>query len=328
MIKQSRVSLNAFIAGALVSAGLTVATSAHAEWPADQPIKVIVPQAAGGTNDTVARLIGVELGKALGQSVVVENHPGASGAIGMQTAARSAANGYTLAIASDTAAILSATRKMGWKLDRDMTGVALIGDQPMAVAVSARSDYHDLKGLLTAAKDKPGSIAFGTSGLGTSQHIVGEWLASLAGVQMIHVPYKGGGQAVSDLVAGTTPAAVLGYAPLLAQARNNNVRIVAITTGERNPATPDVPTLKELGYPDIVRAQWVGVVAPKGTPPEIVKRLSDALDGIVKQPAIQAKLLEMGVTPKAMDAGAFTAFIHKDVTDWGKLVTQLHIKLD
>jgi len=328
MIKLSRVSLNAFIAGALVSAGLTVATSAHAEWPTDQPIKVIVPQAAGGTNDTVARLIGVELGKALGQSVVVENHPGASGAIGMQTAARSAANGYTLAIASDTAAILSATRKMGWKLDRDMTGVALIGDQPMAVAVSARSDYHDLKGLLTAAKDKPGSIAFGTSGLGTSQHIVGEWLASLAGVQMIHVPYKGGGQAVSDLVAGTTPAAVLGYVPLLAQARNNNVRIVAITTGERNPATPDVPTLKELGYSDIVRAQWVGVVAPKGTPPEIVKRLSDALDGIVKQPAIQAKLLEMGVTPKAMDAGAFTAFIHKDVTDWGKLVTQLHIKLD
>ncbi|ALM86908.1 hypothetical protein ASB57_11410 [Bordetella sp. N] len=320
--------MRVFFSGALLSVGLATAASAHAEWPLDQPIKVIVPQAAGGTNDTVARLIGVELGKALGQSVVVENHPGASGAIGMQTAARSAANGYTLAIASDTAAILSATRKMGWKLDRDMTGVALIGDQPMAVAVSARSDYRNLTDLIAAAKDKPGSIAFGTSGLGTSQHIVGEWLAKLAGVQMIHVPYKGGGQAVSDLVAGTTPAAVLGFAPLLAQARNNNVRIVAVTTAQRNPATPDVPTLKELGYPDVVRAQWVGIVAPRDTPPEIVKRLSDAIGGVVQQPVVQAKLLEMGVTPKAMDASAFNAFIHKDVTDWGNLVTQLHIKLD
>lgn len=328
MITLSRATISALFAGALTSAALTVGATAHAEWPADQPIKLIVPQAAGGTNDTVARLIGVELGKALGQSVVVENHPGASGAIGMQAAARSAANGYTLAIASDTAAILSATRKMGWKLDRDMTGVALIGDQPMAVAVSARSDYRSLKDLIAAAKDKPGTLAFGTSGLGTSQHIVGEWLANLAGVQMIHVPYKGGGQAVSDLVAGTTPAAVLGYAPLLAQARNDNVRIVAITTAQRNPATPDVPTLKELGYADIVRAQWVGIVAPRDTPAGIVKRLSDAVGGIVQQPAIQAKLLEMGVTPKAMDAGAFNAFIHKDVSDWGNLVTQLHIKLD
>lgn len=323
-----KANSRALLLGIAFCAGLLGAATARAEWPGDQPIRLVVPQAAGGTNDTVARLIGVELGKALNQSVVVENHPGASGAIGMQTAARSPANGYTLAIASDTAAILSATRKMGWKLDRDMTGVAMIGDQPMGVAVSARSGYHTLAELITAARNKPGTIAFGTSGLGTSQHIVGEWLAHLAGVQMIHVPYKGGGQAITDLVSGTTPAAVLGFAPLLGQSRNGEVRIVALTSAQRDPAAPDVPTLKELGYPDITRTQWVGVVAPRGTPPEIVKRLSDTLAGVVRQPDVQAKLSAIGITPKPLGAADFDAFIHRDVADWGNLVTQLNINLD
>ncbi|WLW63706.1 tripartite tricarboxylate transporter substrate binding protein [Achromobacter aegrifaciens] len=328
MNSRSRAARRTLLAAILLGTGLVGSGAVHAAWPEDQAIKVIVPQAAGGTNDTVARLIGVELGKALGQSVVVENQPGASGAIGMQAAARSPANGYTLAIASDTAAVLSATRKMGWRLDRDMMGVALVGEQPMAVAVSARSEYRSLAQLISAAKDKPDTVAFGTSGLGTSQHIIGEWLAHLAGVQMVHVPYKGGGQAVTDLVAGNTPAAVLGFAPLLAQARNHAVRIVAITTAERNPATPEVPTLKELGYSDITRSQWVGVVTPRGTPPAIVKRLSDAIGDIVRQPAIQAKLMEIGVTPNPMDGATFDGFIHKEVADYGSLVTQLHIKLD
>lgn len=312
----------------LLGAGLLGAAAASAEWPADQPIKIIVPQAAGGTNDTVARLMGVELGKALGQTVVVENRPGASGAIGMQLASRSPADGYTLAIASDTASILSATRKMDWRLDHDMAGVAMVGDQPIGVAVSVRAPYASLDELLAAARKEPGTIAFGTSGLGTSQHIVGEWLTHLAGVQMIHVPYKGGGQAVTDLVSGTTPAAVLGFAPLLGQARRGGLRIVAVTTAERNPALPEVPTLKELGYPQITRSQWVGVVAPRDTPPAIVKRLSDAMAAIGAQPAIQDKLREIGLTPKSMDAAQFDAFIHKDVADWGRLVTELNIKLD
>lgn len=324
----SRITIRIFFAGVLSAASLASTSAAYAAWPKDQPIRIIVPQAAGGTNDTVARLIALELGKALDQSVVVENTPGASGAIGMQAASRAAPDGYTLAIASDTAAILSATRKMSWKLDRDMMGVALVGDQPMAVAVSARSNYQDFAELMADAKARPDTIAFGTSGLGTSQHIVGEWLANLAGVKMIHVPYKGGGQAVIDLVSGTTPAAVLGFAPLLAQARNDKVRIVAVTTSQRDPAMPDVPTLNELGYPDINRAQWVGFVAPRGTPQEIVDRISGSVAEIVKQPAVRAKLLEMGLTPKSLDAKEFDGFIQKDVAGWGDLVKKLNIKLD
>ena len=177
---------------------------------------------------------------------------------------------------------------MDWRLDHDMAGVAMVGDQPIGVAVSMRAPYASLDELLAAARKEPGTIAFGTSGLGTSQHIVGEWLTHLAGVQMIHVPCKGGGQAVTDLVSGTTPAAVLGFAPCW-KARSGGIRIVAVTTAERNPPCRRVPTLTELGYPQITRSQWVGVVAPRDTPPAIVKRLSDAMAAIGAQPAIQDK---------------------------------------
>ncbi len=192
-----RRSVGAFFLMSVMAAS----ASALAAWPDDQPITIIVPQAAGGTNDTAARMIGVELGKALGQTVVVENRPGASGAIGMGAAAKSRPDGYTLAIASDSATVLSATREnLPWRLERDMVGVAKIGEQPIVVGVSAQAPYRSLAEMLTAAREAPGKLSFGSSGVGTNQHIIGEWLASLAGVSMIHVPYKGGGQAVTDLI--------------------------------------------------------------------------------------------------------------------------------
>jgi tripartite-type tricarboxylate transporter receptor subunit TctC len=236
-----------------VTGWLGSASAARAAWPQDQPLRIIVPQAAGGTNDTAARMVAVELGKALGQSVVVENRPGASGAIGMQTAVQAKADGYTLAVASDTATILGAVRRdLPWQFKRDLVGISMIADQPIAVAASARSPYKSLADLIAAAKAQPGAIAFGTSGLGTSQQIAGEWLAREAGVQLTHVPYKGGGQAITDLVGGQVPAAVLGVAPVIGQYRSGNVRILAITSEQRDPALPDVPTLRELGYRDIV----------------------------------------------------------------------------
>lgn len=318
----------ACLAGALtLAAGLCGMNPALAAWPDDQPIKIVVPQAAGGTNDTVARIIAVSLGKSLGQSVVVENRPGASGAIGMQVVARSAPNGYTLAVASDTAAILSATQSLPWKLDRDLAGVAMIGDQPIGIAVPARSSYHTLADLLAAAKSRPGVLAFGSSGLGTDQHIVGEWLASLAGVQLIHVPYKGGGQAITDLIAGTVPAAVLGFSPLWVQQHSGNVHILAISAPSRTPVAPDIPTLKELGY-DIDRTQWVGIVAPEKTPPAIVERLSAALGQILQDPQTIRHLRDEGLTARAMDSRQFDGFIKQNVSDWAGIVKKLNITLN
>ena len=222
------------------------------EWPKERPIRIIVPQAAGGTNDIVTRLIALELGKALGQSIIVENKPGASGAIGMQAAATATPDGYTFAVASDSIAIISATKEsLSWRLGKDLIGVSLLGEQPIGIAVSGQTPYQTLQDLINAAKNKPDSLSYGTSGQGTNQHYIGEWLAKQGNFKWIHVPYKGGGQAIIDLTGGTTPAAVLGFAPLLAQQKKGGIRILAITSAQRNVSAPTVPTLSELGFKDI-----------------------------------------------------------------------------
>ena len=277
---------------------------------------------AGGTNDMVARLMGVELGKALGQTVVVENRPGASGAIGMQLASRSPADGYTLAIASDTASILSATRKMDWRLDHDMAGVAMVGDQPIGVAVSMRAPYASLDELLAAARKEPGTIAFGTSGLGTSQHIVGEWLTHLAGVQISTCP-KGGGQAVTDLVSGTTPAAVLDFAPLLGQSAQRRDTHRCRHHGRTQPRHAGGADADRIGLP----ADHALAMGGRGGAAR--HAAGDRQAPVRRHGRHRRAAGDTGQAARdrpdaqSMDAAQFDAFIHKDVADWGRLVTEL-----
>lgn len=305
------------------------AAPAFGAWPADQPIKIIVPQAAGGTNDTVARIIGVELGKALKQSVIVENRPGAAGAIGMEAVVKAKPDGYTLGLASDSAALLDVIRPNApWRFGRDAVGVGMIGEQPIAVAVPANSAYKTLAELLQDAKARPGKLAFGTSGVGSSQHIVGEWLANLAAVQVVHVPYKGGGQAITDLVGGQVPYAVLGLAPLLAQQKAGKVRVLAVTTARRDPALPQVPTLTELGFPQIALAQWAGVVAPDDVPAPVLQRLSQELENVLLLPNVRQQLTDAGMQPRQLGTGPFTAFLRETVATWTRLVSTLKLKLE
>jgi tripartite-type tricarboxylate transporter receptor subunit TctC len=302
---------------------------AAAAWPDDQPVRIIVPQAAGGTNDTVARLLSVGLGRLLKQTVIVDNRPGASGAIGMQAVAQSKPDGYTLGLASDSAALLDVTRPLlGWEFKRDLQGVGMIGEQPICIAVSARSNWVSLAEVLKAAKDKPGGIAYGTSGVGTSQHVVGEWLAKLAQVQLLHVPYKGGGQATTDIVSGQVPLAVLGLAPMLAQAKAGSVRIVAITSPRRTAALPGVATMTELGYAPISVTQWAGVVAPAGTPEVIVKQLSEAIAKVVASVEVRKHLTEAGIDAKPLGYLEFDRFLKDNVDTWARVVPSLNLKLD
>jgi tripartite-type tricarboxylate transporter receptor subunit TctC len=301
---------------------------ASAAWPSDQPIKIIVPQSAGGTNDTVARIVAVELGKSLKQSVIVENRPGAAGAIGMQEVARSKPDGYTLGLASDSAALLDVVHpSTQWSFERDLTGVGMIGEQPIAVAVPAKSSFKNLQAVLDAARARPDTVAFGSSGTGSGQHIIGEWLAKLAGVKLVHVPYKGGGQAMTDLAGGQIPLAVLGLAPMLAQQKGGTVRIVAITTAKRDPSLPQVPTLSELGFPQIALAQWAGIVAPAGVPPAIVQKLSDALVTVLNTPRIRQQLSDAGLRPEPQGAAAFDRFLKQNVRMWADLIPTLSLKL-
>ena len=299
------------------------------EWPKERPIRIIVPQAAGGTNDIVTRLIALELGKALGQSIIVENRPGASGAIGMQAAATAAPDGYTFAVASDSIAIISATKEsLSWRLGKDLIGVSLLGEQPIGIAVSSQTPYQTLQDLINAAKNKPDSLSYGTSGQGTNQHYIGEWLAKQGNFKWIHVPYKGGGQAIIDLTGGTTPAAVLGFAPLLAQQKKGGIRILAITSAQRNVSAPTVPTLSELGFKDIVINQWVGIVSPKNLPPSILNKMSKEIGIVLEKPEIKSKLLEVGLTAKPMAANEFELFLKTSIQRWSELNKTLQIPID
>ena len=321
--------LKCAVQATMVCLGMLAASAAHAAWPTDQSIKLIVAQAPGGTNDTVARIVAVELGKVLGQTVIIDNKPGASSAIGMQAVVQAKPDGYTLGLASDSAALLDTVRgARTWKFKQDLQGVAMIGEQPISIAVSAKTPYQSLADVVKAAKEKPGELAYGTSGVGSSQHVVGEWLAKLAQARLIHVPYKGGGQAMTDLVSGQVPVAVLGLAPMLAQEKAGKVRIVAVTTPKRDPSVPKVPTLSELGYPQISLAQWAGVVAPAGTPPELVKRLSDAMQKVLALPAVKQQLLDAGVQPVLMDHLRFSEFLRANVDMWSALVPSLNLKLE
>ena len=324
MIKTPPFALSVFI-----STFFTLLTpAAQAAWPNDQPIKIIVPQAAGGTNDTLARMVGAELSKLLGQTVVIDNRPGASGAIGMQATVQAAPDGYTIALASDSAALLDVLRpNLPWKFKSGLQGVVMIGEQPISIATSSKTTFKTFQQVIDAAKAKPESLGYGSSGIGSAQNIVGEWVASLAGVKLVHVPYKGGGQAANDLVSGQIPLAVLGLAPMLKQQQAGNVRILAVTTPERSKALPEVPTLTELGYPQIALAQWAGLVAPAATPQPIIQKLSDALMKVLAEKSIRDKMSAAGITPKPLKYQQFDAFLKKTVDTWQQVVPKLNIKI-
>lgn len=302
---------------------------ARAQWPKDQSIRIVVPQATGGTNDTVARIVAAEMGPLLGQSVVVENRPGAAGAIGTQAVVQAKPDGYTLGIASDSSTLLNVVRpSLSWNFARSVAGVGMVGEQPIAIAVPSGSPHASLKDVLEAARARPGTIGFGSSGVGSSQHIVGEWLASLASVRLNHIPYKGGGQAITDLVAGQIPLAVLGVAPLLPYQRSDKVRILAVTTAQRSPSLPQVPTLTELGYPRIALAQFVGVIAPAGLPPEVLDRLSSTLQTVLAKPQVKQKLADAGLQPATMAGPAFTDYLKRTSATWAELVPALKLTLE
>jgi tripartite-type tricarboxylate transporter receptor subunit TctC len=325
VIKTAPIALRAFFS-ALLTFNVPAALAA---WPDDQPLKIIVPQAAGGTNDTLARMVGAELSKVLGQTVVIENRPGASGAIGIQAVVQAAPDGYTLALASDSAALLDVLRpNLSWKFRDSLQGVVMIGEQPISIATSAKTPYKTFQNVVDAAKAKPESLAYGSSGIGSSQNIVGEWVASLAGVKFVHVPYKGGGQATNDVVSGQIPLAVLGLAPMLKYQQAGSVRILAVTTPERSKALPDVPTLSELGYPQIALAQWAGLVAPVATPEPIIQKLSAALMKVLAEQAIQEKMVAAGITPTPLSYKQFDVFLKKNVDTWNQVVPTLNIQIN
>jgi tripartite-type tricarboxylate transporter receptor subunit TctC len=312
----------------LALAAFTPLPATAQEWPAKQPIRIVVPFAPGGTSDILARTLGERLQATLKQTVVVENKAGAGGVIGADSVAKSPADGYTLLLGTiATHAINPALQpKMPYDAAKDFAPVWLIGSISNVLLVGADQPYKSAKDVIAAAKAKPGALVFGSPGQGTSQHLSGETLKIMAGIDIAHVPYKGSGPATQDLVAGQIPMTVDTALVALPHIQSGKIRALAVTSGKRTAVLPDVPTLAEAAVPGFDVSSWQALYAPAGTPAAIVARLNTELAQIAAQPEIKAKLASLGVDHNTNTPAQFGEFQKAEQAKWVKIVKDGNLK--
>lgn len=311
----------------LAAIAITIPLSAVAQtWPA-KPVRVVVPFAAGGSLDFVTRLLSERLAQDLGQPVVVENRVGANGNIGAEFVAKQAPDGYVVLASADALTSSAHLYKLNFNPMKDLVPVVQFSRQPLVLAVHPSLGVTSVAELVAAAKAKPG-IGFATSGAGSGQHIAGEWLGQLAGVKFTHVPYKGGGQAIGDLVSGQVQMASLGSGPVMPHYKAGKVRIIAQSTATRAPSLPEVPTYQEAGMRNMVLDQWLGLFVPVGTPAPIVQRLNAAVGRILQDPAIVEKLAPQALEAVGGTAEQFATLYRDDYEKYGRLIRELGIRID
>ena len=294
------------------------------EWP-NRPIRFIVPFPAGGSTDVAARVIGEHLSRMLGQQVVVENKSGASGVVGTEAAAKSAPDGYTILIATDQVSTWQHLFKLNFDPIKGLVPVVQLSRQPVVLAVHPSLGPTTLAELIALAKQRPG-MSYATSGVGSQQHIAAQWFAQIAGIKLDHVPYRGGGQAINDLVAGHVKIASLGSSPLIPHYKAGILRLLAQTAQERSPSLADVPTYQEAGIRGLVIDQWLGVFVPTGTPPAIAARVNTLINKSLTDATIRNSFLQSAQEPVGGTAEAFSRLVHEDFEKYRGLVRDLEIK--
>jgi len=317
------------IVGCLFTMLPTAALSADAPeaWPTKR-ITYVVPFAPGGNTDTLARIISEKLTGTLGQPVIVDNKPGAGGNIGSDFVAKAKPDGYTIlgGTISSHAINSSIYPKMPYDATKDFEPITLIASSPLVLAVPANSPYKTAKDLLAAAKAKPGDLTFASAGTGTSPHLAGELLKSVAHVDVTHVPYKGSGPAVTDLIAGHVQfmfdtALIVGP-----HIKAGKLRPLAVTSSKRVKTLPDVPTLVEAGVPGYEIGSWQAIFAPAGTPKPIVQKLNTSIVGVLKMPDVQERLAGLGMDTVAGTPDELGQFQKAEVVKWSKIVKEANIK--
>ena len=303
------------------------ATHAFAQaWPA-KPVRIVVAFPPGGSLDFVTRTIGERLGQELGQQMVIENRVGASGNVGADYVIKQPADGYVVLSSADALASSPHLYKLSFDPMKDLAPVIQFTRQPLVLAVHPSLGVGTLAELIAVAKARPG-LGYATSGSGSGQHMAGEWLAKLAGIRLTHVPYKGGGQAIGDLLGGQVQIGSLGSTPVMPHHKSGKLKIIAQTTAARAPSLPDVPTYEESGLKGLVLDQWLGLFAPAGTPPEIVRRLNGAVAKVLAQPAVRERFAPQGLEAAANSTEQFAKLFRDDYEKYGRLVKELAIKLD
>ena len=299
------------------------------EYP-NKPIKLLVPFPPAGGTDTLSRAIAQAIATNTKWTIVVENKPGAGGNIGLDAAAKSPPDGYTIAMGQTSNLAVNPTLYSTMPFDpvKDFAPIALISSQPLIVVVSAASPYKTLRDLVEAAKKNPGKINMASAGNGTIGHIGGEIFQRRAGIRMTHVPYKGAGPAVTDLIGGSVDTIFGNSQSVGGLIAGGRLRPLAVTAAKRLPSLPEVPTVAELGYPGFEAATWSGLVAPAGTPKAIVDKLNAEANRALGTNEMKAKLAEDGSTPLGGTPEQFAAFIKSENQKWGAAVRDANIKLD
>jgi tripartite-type tricarboxylate transporter receptor subunit TctC len=303
-------------------------TSAQAAYP-DHPIKLIVPFAPGGSNDILARVLAEKLGGRLGQPIIVENKGGAGGTIGTDFVAKSPPDGYTLLFASTSITTNAASGKqLPYDLVKDLQPIGEVGAGPFVVVVNNDVKAKTLKEFIDLARAKPGSISYGTAGIGGINHLGTELFASAAKIQLVHVPYKGIGPAFTDLMGGRLQMALPTVSSAIAFLQAGKMRGLCVTGGQRSPLVPDLPTCADAGLPGFHLEVWWGILGPAKLPAEVVKKLNAELNAVLVQPEVRDVLAREGATPTPVAPDAFGKLIPFELARWSKLIKDANIQTE
>jgi len=306
---------------------LTVAPAQAADAFPARPVKLVVAFAPGGNNDVPVRIVAARLGELWGVPVVVDNRPGAGGIVGTASVAKAPADGYTLLNCnSATHGVNPALhKKLPYDVARDFAAVSLIGSAPNVLVVPASSPLRSLQDFLAQAKASPGKLAVGTAGIGSTQHFSLELMKALAGVDIVHLPYKGGAPALADVLGGQVPAAITGLPTALQSIKAGKVRALAMTSAERSRLLPELPTFAEAGLPGYEVSTWTGFCAPAGTPREVVDKLNDDIRKALAAPETRQQLLEAGVEPVSAPSDVFAQRIAAEVVKFTRIANAANI---
>lgn len=307
------------LAGAVLA--LAAAPAPAQTWPA-KPVRMVVPFPPGGATDAAARIYAQHLGDFLGQGVVVENKAGAGGEIGAEYVAKSAPDGYTLLMGAVGSHAIHAAMpdKPGYDFATAFVGVSMATSMPMAVAVNSKVPANNVQELIALAKSKPGTITFGSAGPGTSQHMAGELFQVVTGTRLMHVPYRGSGPAITDLLGGQIDMVIETLPALLPQVASGKIRLLGVTTAKRATALPDLPTLMEQGVKDYSVATAYALLAPAGTPPDLVDKLSAGMQKAAAMPSVQQAALKLGADAVATSPADTSRVLKQEVARWGDVV--------
>jgi tripartite-type tricarboxylate transporter receptor subunit TctC len=308
---------------------LLAALSTRAEYP-EKPIRLIVPFAPGGVTDTSGRLVAEALQRRLGQSIVVENRPGASGNIGTQQVALAPPDGYTLLLGFDGTLVINPHVFANFPIDpiADLAPIGKIGDATLILVANPAFPAKTVPELIAYSKKQPGGVSYGTSGVGSTPHVAGELFNIRTGAKLTHIPYKGGGQAMSDALGGNVPLVFTAVAGAMQHLNQKRLVAIAVSSAKRSPSLPDVPTFIEGGVPDFEATSWVAVLAPPKTPRAIVDKLNRELNAVLSDPATVEKLATLGIVATPGSPEKLTEQMRTDLAKYGQVVKAANIKTD